>query len=475
MSEKSRLFKNALIIAMGSFGAKAVSFLLLPLYTSILTTVEYGTYDYILAISFFLTPIFTLSINEGMFRFIIDSGFDGSGFKKIISHTFLIVLGGCVLLVAIMVPLNLIIGIDYVFYLVLYVIMTSLYSFTNNILRGLGEMKYYSINSAIKTLAQLLLNILAVAVFRTGVEGLFISMCFSEGLGFLVVFISKKLWKQISFKNISRSFMKELLVYSLPLVPNALSSRILSLSGRLVISAFMGAAANGIYAIAYKFPSIIETVYHYFYNAWSESASRIIAKGKDEAEKYYNSLYKIIDNAIFSVILFTIATMPIIFRILIRGDYIEGYIYVPILLVSIYFNCIGKYYAGIFTAYKNTSMIAKSTVIGAAVNLAINFTLIHFIGLYAAAIASLVADALIVIIRKRYLDKDCRIEIDKKQIAIRTVLVIVLMLLYRYDDLVLMLISIAIASVYALIDNKSLIDDIFKSVKKIINKRKGSL
>ncbi len=472
MSEKSRLLKNSLIIAMGNFGTKAISFLLLPLYTSILTTSEYGSYDYIIAIGAFLMPIVTLSAIEGMFRFVIDAGSNKDEFNKVISHSFLLVFFGVLVFSAIMLTLNLTVGIEYCLYIYLYVVMLVLYHYTNNLLRGLGEMKAYAINSAIKSAIQLVLNVFTVAVLRLGVEGLLFSLCFSEGVAFLFVFFKKKIWRHVSLKSVSLSYCKEILTYSLPLIPNALSSQLLLISGRLIISTFMGTAANGIYAISYKFPSMIETIYHYFYNAWSESASRVISRGKEEAEKYYNSLYKIIDNAIFSVVILTIATMPILFRIFIRGDYIDGYIFVPILLVSIYFNCLGKYYSGIYTALKKTSTIAKSTVIGAIVNVVINLSLIHFIGLYAAAIASLVADTLIVIIRKKYLDKDCNIIIDKKQMIIRIFIVIALLLLYSYDNIIFIILSIAIATTYAIIDNRGLIKDIFKSIKKLALKRK---
>ena len=45
MNRKKELVKNTLIISIGKFSTKIVQFLLLPLYTSILTTAQYGEYD----------------------------------------------------------------------------------------------------------------------------------------------------------------------------------------------------------------------------------------------------------------------------------------------------------------------------------------------------------------------------------------------------------------------------------------------
>ena len=73
MKSKKRLIKNTIIIAIGKFSTQIVSFLLLPLYTSILTKAEYGTFDFINTLVLFLVPIFTLLMEEAMFRFLIDA------------------------------------------------------------------------------------------------------------------------------------------------------------------------------------------------------------------------------------------------------------------------------------------------------------------------------------------------------------------------------------------------------------------
>ena len=46
MNQKKELIKNTIIISIGKFSTQLISFLLLPLYTSLLTTSEYGEYDF---------------------------------------------------------------------------------------------------------------------------------------------------------------------------------------------------------------------------------------------------------------------------------------------------------------------------------------------------------------------------------------------------------------------------------------------
>lgn len=93
MNQKTQLLKNTLIIALGKLGTQIVSFLLLPLYTSRLTTSEYGTYDFLVTLSVFLLPIITLLIDESMFRFLIDAE-DEKDKKKIITGSIIFMLLG---------------------------------------------------------------------------------------------------------------------------------------------------------------------------------------------------------------------------------------------------------------------------------------------------------------------------------------------------------------------------------------------
>ncbi len=464
MSEKKRLLKNTLYIAMGSFGAKAISFILLPLYTSILTTAEYGTYDYIIAVGAFLLPVVSLSVHEAMFRFIIEKGSDETEFKRTVSNAFFTTCIGIVALTMVMLGLDWLLDVEYCYYILIYVVMTCLYNFSNYLLRGLGEMKFYAVNSSIKNISQLVLNVLAVAFFRWGVEGLLFSMCISEMAAFGFVFVKKKIWTQIDTSYISRKVIIEQLRYSLPLIPNSICAQIIYLSDRVIVSMFMGVSANGIYAISYKFPSLVETIYHYFYNAWSESASRVIDRGEIEAKKYYQSLYQTMDNIVFSLIILMVAGMPISFRVFIQGDYVEGFIFVPLLMISMYFHSLAQFYSGIFGALKRTKIIAQTTMISAIVNVGVNLLLIQFIGLYAAAISSLLANVVLVILRGINLRDYIEIKIDIKQIVWKITILVALCFLFSYDNVIKIVSSIIVSLAYAVITNR-------KILKTVLNKK----
>lgn len=72
-SKYNSLVKNIGLFTIGSFGSKIVSFLMVPLYTAVLSTSDYGTVDLVSSTAQLLMPILILSIQDATLRFSMDS------------------------------------------------------------------------------------------------------------------------------------------------------------------------------------------------------------------------------------------------------------------------------------------------------------------------------------------------------------------------------------------------------------------
>ena len=72
MSRQKELAKNTAILTLGKICTQCISFLLLPLYTAILTTEEYGSFDLLITYATLLLPIVNLQLDQGLFRFLLD-------------------------------------------------------------------------------------------------------------------------------------------------------------------------------------------------------------------------------------------------------------------------------------------------------------------------------------------------------------------------------------------------------------------
>ena len=73
MEKYKYLVKNIGALTIGQFGTNFLVFLLVPIYTSILSTEDYGTYDLIYNTVLLLVPFLTLNIAESTLRFSIDN------------------------------------------------------------------------------------------------------------------------------------------------------------------------------------------------------------------------------------------------------------------------------------------------------------------------------------------------------------------------------------------------------------------
>ena len=81
-SKYKYLIKNMWLLTLSSFATRLLSFFLVPLYTSVLSTEEYGTYDLVNTTISLFFPILTLDIQEAVLRFSLDKD---SNPKKVLS------------------------------------------------------------------------------------------------------------------------------------------------------------------------------------------------------------------------------------------------------------------------------------------------------------------------------------------------------------------------------------------------------
>src|SRR3712207_8183919 len=66
------LLSDTLVIGLGNFTTKLIYFFLMPIYTMAMTASEFGEADLLNNLAALLLPVFTLSIAEGVFRFVLD-------------------------------------------------------------------------------------------------------------------------------------------------------------------------------------------------------------------------------------------------------------------------------------------------------------------------------------------------------------------------------------------------------------------
>ncbi|MBQ9300181.1 MAG: polysaccharide biosynthesis C-terminal domain-containing protein, partial [Clostridia bacterium] len=91
--------------------------------------------------------------------------------------------------------------------------------------------------------------------------------------------------------------------------------------------------------------------------------------------------------------------VPVLFKILVRGDYADSYAQIPILLVAEFFFAMATFIGGIYVGFKATKNVGITTVLAAACNLLADLLLIKKIGLYAASVSTLISYIVLFVFR----------------------------------------------------------------------------
>lgn len=393
---------------MGGMATKLVQFLLLPLYTSVLSPAEYGVVDYLNVVALFCVPVVSLLMDEALFRFLIDCRTDEDRSRAVTAACELLVCGSMIF-AALALVFSFAVRPDNMGWVVALVFAGALLQMVSALLRGFGDTASYAVANFLASVAMIALNVLFIAVFRWGVVGMLSATVIAQGGVALSFAVRKRVWRYLSPGLVDWSYLGRLLRYSVPLIPNKVSWTIMNMSSRLVIMNILGAGSAGLFAVAYKSPNVMDQIYGFFYMSWKESSARALNSGEDEVG-FYNRVYRALRRFMMSVVMGMVALMPLVFGVLIDESYSEALCYVPILLLATYYSNISGFYGGIFTAHKDTKIMGSTTIVSAVVCLALNVVLIPLLGLYGASLATLASMVVVNEYRRRKVSEYAALE-----------------------------------------------------------------
>lgn len=403
---------NTLLFTISNFGTKIISFLLVPLYTYVLSTTDYGNLDLVTTTVQLLVPIMTLNIQDAVLRFCLDKEYEPLqaakvGIKVAGIATFILGIG---LLIVYNLPFFHLSAM-YSVYLYLLFIANAFNNILSMYLKAVNKIKLLVVCGILNTLLTFSLNVVLLLIVKLGVLGYLIANISGTTIAILIMVLGSDLLKSGSV-IVPNGLFKTMSLYSLPLVANSVAWWLNNASDRYILAFFCGAAVNGIYAVAYKIPTILSTIQSVFYSAWSISA--ITEFDEDDSDGFIGNVY--MTYSCISIVGCSVIMLFNIFiaKILYANEFYAAWKYVPPLLVGTVFNGIALFEGCIFTAVKQTKQVSITTVLGAVVNTICNFALIPFIGALGASIATMIGYIAIWVIRTIQMRKIIRIKADWK-------------------------------------------------------------
>lgn len=416
MSRQSTLMKNTAIILFGKLCTQLISYLLLPLYTTVLSTEEYGTVDLLTTYVTLIAPVVTLQMEAAVFRFLIDVRGDKVAVSRIITSSLACLLGTLGIFLAAYGVLNCFIAYTYALPFAACVIANALLAVVLQMSRGLGDNVTYAAGSAVSGILTIVFNILLIVVFPLGVTGMLWATALAQLTGAAFVAIKIRVFRYIDKKQIDKAVIREMSRYSLPLLPNSLSWWIISVSDRTLVTFFIGVDANGILAVATKLAAIVVNVFGIFNLSWTESVA-VHIRDRDGAA-YISEVTNQSFRLFGSCGLVLIMGCAVFFRYFVGADFQSAYDLIPLLVIGSVLNVLQSLYGIIYIGLKDTRRVSRSSAVAAAINLVIDLLLIKGIGLYAAPISTICAMLFLSIYRYMDVNRKLSIRMSAKQLAV---------------------------------------------------------
>ena len=463
------LAKNFGVLTIAQFGSKILSFLLVPLYTAVLTPEEYGLNDLFTTSITLLIPILTLNVVDATIRYAIDEQIDK---RNVFSISVMYITLGTVLFLALL-GINTAFHIfksveEYWFLIWLHFITSAVSTMVTGFARGIDRVTDVAVSGIISTVVLLGSNILLLLVFKVGLTGYLIAICLGPLSQILYLAFRLRVWNYMSFnlRRLRRSKLrKEMIRYARPLIANALAWWINSASDRYIVTWLCGVSVNGIYSVGYKIPSILAIFTNIFNQAWTLSAVKDF--DPEDTNHFFTNMYNLYNFAATFVCSALIASTKIAARILYSNEFYTAWQYVPFLLMAFVFSSLSGYLGGIFSAVKDSKIFARSTLIGAVVNIILNIIMVYTAGAIGAAIATLISYIVIWVVRVLNSKKYVKIKFRfKRDFIAYAVLVAQSVLLFVVSNSIVLYISEFVCMAILLLMFRTETKNLIRKIKK---------
>lgn len=395
----SYLIQNTLLFTISSFGSKILSFLLVPFYTNILSTSDYGTADLITTTTTLLIFIFTINIADSVLRFAIERSEKQEeilffGIKVLVIGS--IVLGGCLLLCW---KYEIIKWDDYCYvFLFINFFVSALNQIVFYYLRAIDDIVAVAVAGIITTAFTIISNITLLLIIRIGIIGYLISLIIGTTASTIygLIRMSFRITKVLIIRCDKR-LQKTMCNYSIPLIFNGIAWWMNNGIDKYFITLICGIAQNGIYAVAYKIPTILLLFSSIFAQAWNLSAIKEF--DKNDKDHFFVNMYTMYNAGLVIICSGLILLNIPLAKFLFAKDFFEAWQYSSVLLISIIFSGLSSFIGSVFSAVKASNIFAISTVSAALINIILNILLVPRWQLQGAAVATAISFMAIWLIR----------------------------------------------------------------------------
>lgn len=406
MGKYKNLLLNIGLFALNSAATKFISFFLVPLYTACMSAGEYGITDMANTVISLIYPLVTLDVSEAAVRYIVD---DRANRGRYAAISF-VVATLSVLIVAAFSPfldMGAFGGLgEFKGWFVADYATSAFMTLCGGIARGAGEVRLIPICSGVSSVATLACAVIFIATMNMGVVGYFASVSIGPaiavavyltvgGIGTMAMTGVRELMS--GGVSLIKQTLSPMVHYALPLIPNSLFWWMGTSINRLFITGMLGISASGMFAAAGKIPSLLNTAYSVFQQAWQLSAFQ---ESKQEGiAAFYSTVFRVVSAGLLILCSVLSLCAPYLASVLLKGETYGAWPMISILLLANLMNVFNSFYGTVYTSTMHTEYVMRTTVFGALSCVVFTPLLIPVIGTYGACVASVVGQGLVFAMR----------------------------------------------------------------------------
>jgi O-antigen/teichoic acid export membrane protein len=409
-------FKDSLLYTFANLFTRGIGFVLLPIYTRVISKQEYGLFDYLTTIGFLLGVVVTLEVTQAIYRFIPEyketplkqiklasTGFWFSLFMYswlcLFSFTFSSELAHLLLDDA---RYSDVIKVTSI----LFLSNAVLYNFTT-LMRANLLSKQVVIVSTLNAVFVAGFSLLLVVYFKLGILGLITGQLFGVTLSIIVSFTLVKAWVKFVFCFDS---LKEMLTFSAPLIFSSIGVVLSMFVDRVMLKEFLGAEHLASYAVAIKIASIVTLLMVGFQSALTPLIYSNYEK-PGTPRKIAQLFHFYLLAALFSLLVLGFSAQWLV--VIVAGtQYADAVIYVAPLVCSALVSSMYLFFPGLSIA-KKTYLIATVNIFVGVLNVILNYVFIPKYGALGAAFSTLFSVFFALMLNAAYSQKFYKIPVNK--------------------------------------------------------------
>lgn len=394
MGNSRKFLKVGIIYTIGQLLSKAVSFIMIPIYTRELGTSGFGQLSLVDTAMNFISTFLILSIYSGYIRFYREYEDDKRNRLRNTAITVALIATG-VNLVFIIFGGKYISGFIFNFSnsyeILILLFLRSIISQFVTLLMCDYSLNYEAQKMVIIEFIMMILNMVFVIVFvvvkKEGIIGVYKGYIF----GTVVILIYLILSQIRRFKfEFDKGMFKNMFKFSFGLIPCNLSGAILDLADRYFLSGYKGFGQTGIYSMGYKIGTLIDPIFVNPFKSIFTTFKFQVWKEKNSEGKFNNMFraYHVIGCLIILGISFY---SKILIKILSSDEYLIAANLVPLILYSYFLYGENEFFSLGIQLKNKTYITSFIMLIGGGVNIVLNILFIPKFGMYGAAVATLIS------------------------------------------------------------------------------------